>query len=112
MNEIYGTTESEWQIGTIQQTPNFLIYQIGFGKKEGLKYQFVRENSDNIIQKLIDNDLENSGVRFKRIVRYYNHIDGYDCIFFIKPRAKRYWLNSIALRDADDTFMDLKAAGY
>ncbi|MGB0982406.1 MAG: HsdM family class I SAM-dependent methyltransferase [Saprospiraceae bacterium] len=112
MNEIYGTTESEWQIGTIKQTPNFLIYQIGFGKKDGLKYQFVRENSDNIIQKLIDNDLENSGVRFKRIVRYYNHIDGYDCIFFIKPRAKRYWLNSIALRDADDTFMDLKAAGY
>jgi type I restriction-modification system DNA methylase subunit len=112
MNEIYATEESEWQIGTVKQTSNFLVYQIGFGKKDGLKYQFIREESDDTIQSLIDNDLENSGVRFNRIVKYYNHIDGYDCIFFIKPRAKRYWLNSIALRDADDTFMDLKKSGY
>ena len=39
----------------------------------------------------------------KRIVRKYDN----DRIVIVKPRQFRYWIKSIALRDADDTFADI-----
>lgn len=43
-----------------------------------------------------------------RIFRLYEQ----NVIFMIKPNQKRYWLRSIALRDADETMLDLLAQGY
>jgi len=43
-----------------------------------------------------------------RILRLYDH----NVIFMIKPDQKRYWLRSIALRDADETLVDLLGQGY
>jgi hypothetical protein len=45
----------------------------------------------------------------KRVLHYYN---GENKICLIKPKQLRYWLRSIAVRDADDTFTDLIEAGY
>lgn len=49
-----------------------------------------------------------SRVFMNRILRLYDH----NVIFMIKPAQKRYWLRSIALRDADETLVDLLAQGY
>lgn len=111
MNEIYETDTQTWQIGTVTQTPNFTIYRIGFGEKESLKYQYEKEKTDDVFA-FISNDLQNAGVRFTRVVRYYKHENGFDFVCFIKPNARRYWLNSIALRDAGNTYMDFKKAGF
>lgn len=43
-----------------------------------------------------------------RILRLYEG----NIIFMIKPDQKRYWLSSIALRDADETLVDLLKQGY
>lgn len=43
-----------------------------------------------------------------RILRLYEK----NVIFMIKPNQKRYWLRSIALRDADETMIDLLEQGY
>lgn len=43
-----------------------------------------------------------------RILRIYEQ----NIIFMIKPNQKRYWLRSIALRDADETLVDLLGQGY
>ncbi len=43
-----------------------------------------------------------------RILRLYDR----NVIFMIKPNQKRYWLRSIALRDADETLIDLLEQGY
>jgi Eco57I restriction-modification methylase len=43
-----------------------------------------------------------------RILRIYEQ----NVIFMIKPNQKRYWLRSIALRDADETLVDLLRQGY
>jgi len=43
-----------------------------------------------------------------RILRIYEQ----NVIFMIKPNQKRYWLRSIALRDADETLVDLLKQGY
>jgi hypothetical protein len=43
-----------------------------------------------------------------RILRIYQG----NVIFMVKPNQKRYWLRSIALRDADETLIDLLHQGY
>mgnify|MGYP002409377650 FL=1 len=43
----------------------------------------------------------------RRIVRVYHK----NVIFIYKPNQKRYWLRSIAIRDADETFLDLYKQG-
>ena len=43
-----------------------------------------------------------------RIARMY---DG-SFIFLLKPDPLRYWLRSVALRDADETLADLRSAGF
>jgi len=48
------------------------------------------------------------GLDVTRIARIY---DG-ACVYLIKPNRLRYWLRSIALRDADETLADLVAQGY
>ena len=47
-------------------------------------------------------------LRVTRIARIY---DG-SFIFLIKPDRLRYWLQSVALRDADETLADLRAQGF
>jgi len=48
------------------------------------------------------------GLTITRVARLY---DG-ACIYLIKPDRLRYWLRSIALRDADETFADLAEQGF
>ena len=43
-----------------------------------------------------------------RILRIYEQ----NVIFIVKPNQKRYWPRSIALRDADETLVDLLGQGY
>lgn len=49
-----------------------------------------------------------AGLNVTRIARIY---DG-ACIVLIKPDRLRYWLRSVALRDADETLADLSAQGF
>lgn len=48
------------------------------------------------------------GLNVTRIARIY---DG-ACIYLLKPDRLRYWLRSIALRDADETLSDLSEQGF
>ncbi|MEA1991353.1 MAG: SAM-dependent methyltransferase, partial [Thermodesulfobacteriota bacterium] len=48
------------------------------------------------------------GLDVTRIARIY---DG-ACIYLLKPDRLRYWLRSIALRDADETLADLAEQGF
>ncbi|MBI3922736.1 MAG: N-6 DNA methylase [Armatimonadetes bacterium] len=49
-----------------------------------------------------------SGLTVTRIARIY---DG-PCIYLLKPDRLRYWLRSLALRDADETLTDLWEQGF
>lgn len=48
------------------------------------------------------------GLNVTRVARLY---DG-ACIYLLKPDRLRYWLRSIALRDADETLADLAEQGF
>lgn len=110
LNPIYAKNGKSWQCGNFYQTHSFTIGQFGYGPNKGLSFQ-VLDELDDIINPLIYNSTSHRGAVFTRVCRIYKHIDGYDCVFLIKPSAVRYWLNSIALRDADETFVDLRQAG-
>ncbi|MCB0737535.1 MAG: N-6 DNA methylase [Bacteroidetes bacterium] len=111
LNDIYEQETNAWQTGKIVITKTAIICQIGFGKKGQLKTE-VRDTWDVELKNLLVNNAANRSISYKRIVKYYEHIDGFDCVFLIKPNANRYWLKSIALRDADDIFKDFKKEGY
>jgi hypothetical protein len=50
----------------------------------------------------------NASLNVTRICRMYDR----NFIFLIKPDRLRYWMRSIALRDADETLVDLRAQGF
>lgn len=47
-------------------------------------------------------------LQISRIVRLYEK----NVIYLIKPNLLRYWIRSIAIRDADETFAELREQGY
>lgn len=47
-------------------------------------------------------------LRIVRVVRYYEN----NVILFVKPDRLRYWIKSTAIRDADDTLVDLQKQGW
>lgn len=61
----------------------------------------------NRLNTLLTNQHESS-LHISRIARIY---DG-PFIFLLKPDRLRYWLRSIALRDADETLVDLRNQGF
>ena len=111
LSSIYAKNGKSWQAGKIYQNHSFTIYQFGFGKNGVLKIDF-HEFLDDEMKQIVENEFSNKGANYKRVVRIYKHIDGFDCIYLVKPHALRYWLKSIALRDADETFIDFKREGY
>ena len=63
------------------------------------------------LQSRLDNLLhEKNGetLRVTRIARIYDD----NFIFLLKPERLRYWLPSVALRDADETLADLRTQGF
>ena len=64
----------------------------------------VPGNLDN----LVDNP-QGTRVLYKRIIKLYPQKD---MVYLIKPKTVRYWLKSIALRDASEVFTDLVSSGY
>lgn len=55
---------------------------------------------------VFDNSRES--LRTVRVVRYYHE----NVVFIVKPDRLRYWIKSTAIRDADDTLVELQRQGY
>lgn len=118
INPIHAENDMLWQIGEVYKTPDegFIAYQFVFGKeKESSPFEIRISNRKELYKEfeiLTTNVAENRGVVYERIIRWYGNTDEYDYVVFIKPNAKRYWLKSIALRDADETVWDYFKEGY
>ena len=118
VNPMHAEDEMFWQVGDVYETPEktFIIYQFIFGVKKENNHFGVKKISihelDKQLHNVIFNDEENISAVFTRITRIYGSQDDYDYLILIKPTATRYWLNSIALRDADETIWDYYEAGY
>ena len=78
-------------------------YVFGKGKADWSGADELKGKVDALLR-----DKRGGGLNVTRIARLY---DG-ACIYLLKPDRLRYWLRSVALRDADETLADLAAQGF
>ncbi len=88
------------------ETDSYICFPFFFGEKPNIDFS-NSDQAEKHIEQLVQKDLGIS-LRLTRIVRLYED----NIIYLIKPKKLRYWLKSIALRDADETFTDLRKQGY
>ncbi len=88
------------------ETDSFICYPFYFDSKPQINFS-NSEQAENYINELVQKHFGVS-LRVTRILRIYEG----NVIYLIKPKKLRYWLESIALRDADETFSDLRKQGY
>ena len=77
-----------------------------FGKPPSLSW--LAEERDDRLKKVIYEDKKHQYLRTVRVLRFYSE----NVILLVKPDRLRYWLSSIAIRDADETLVDLRRQGY
>jgi hypothetical protein len=109
LNSIYQTEEKSFQL--------FKILDVG--KYYALHFEYSPDNIQNTVEETDDLEQyltqiiptqknDQSAVHIQRIMKVY----GNDCVLLVKPKQLRYWLPSIALRDADEVFADYIKARY
>ncbi|MGV8134123.1 MAG: class I SAM-dependent DNA methyltransferase [Mangrovibacterium sp.] len=84
----------------------FIAYPFVLGDKPEIDIPSSIEAIESKLRNLIDAK-RGYNLWIKRIVKVYHK----NVIFLYKPKQKRYWLPSIAVRDADETFVDLYKQG-
>ena len=76
-----------------------------FGNKPEVSW--LGKGKEEALQKLVY-DSSRESLRLIRVVRFYEE----NVILIIKPDRLRYWIQSTAIRDADDTLADLRQQGW
>ncbi len=92
--------------GEYLETDSYICFPFYFGEKPIIEFE-DQDQAEKAIETLVEKNLGIS-LRTVRIVRLYEG----NVVYLIKPKKLRYWLRSIALRDADETFSDLRKQGY
>lgn len=85
---------------------NMVCYPFYFGKKPKIEFNNL-EKFEQHLEKLIQRK-QGKSLYISRIVRLYEG----NVIYLIKPNKLRYWIRSIAIRDADETFIELRGQGF
>ena len=103
INAIY--KDNPLQALTPQTWPGSICQAFAFGesKIDWSRVDELRGKLDTLLH-----DQQGTTLHVTRIARIY---DG-NFIFILKPDRLRYWLRSVALRDADETLSDLRAQGF
>ncbi|WP_288243998.1 N-6 DNA methylase [uncultured Chryseobacterium sp.] len=106
LNSLFETSQKRYFQKSIFQTELFVCSVFEY-TSQTIFTNLNDIKSEEYIAELVYNKL-GTNYRINRVVKIY---DG-DLIYLIKPKELRYWLQSIALRDADETIVDLYNAGY
>ena len=69
---------------------------------------WLSEQPEDELRKLIYDDKKYKHLRTIRVLRFYSE----NFLLLVKPDRLRYWIRSIAIRDADETIIDLRQQGY
>lgn len=85
---------------------SFICYPFCYGDVPQIEFP-DKNKIVPFLEKLLHRQ-QGSRLFVNRILRMYEQ----NVIFMVKPNQKRYWLRSIALRDADETLIDLLGQGY
>ena len=105
LNSIYQVDERKFKPLSPIHTISYTCYPFAYGD-----YLLIPEISSKIKEGDLSELIENrkDSIHYRRILRLYQK----DLVFLVKPKTLRYWLKSIALRDASDVIIDLVNSGY
>lgn len=103
-NSIYKKGEKEQKLKKITISNTCFALEFCYG--ENVNYEGIVESEEDI-DSIIKNNISRNAI-VNRVLRIYTE----NTITLIKPKNLRYWLKSIALRDADEVFDDMINAGY
>ena len=107
LNSVYGKSEKSFYLNKIYDWGEFYITEFNYGSEEKkTDFEKIDELTDNL-KSLITNELGRN-FQLQRIIR----INERNKFSFLKPKSLRYWLRSIAIKDADEVFSGLVKAGY
>lgn len=104
-NSIYKKDNKEQRLRKVFSGSDFYALEFYYSN-ESYETKF-KENADFEIEDIIKNNISSNAI-VNRVLKIY----GENTITLIKPKNLRYWLKSIALRDADDVFNDMIKNGY
>ncbi|MCG7851052.1 MAG: hypothetical protein MIO92_00865, partial [Methanosarcinaceae archaeon] len=76
-----------------------------FGERPNLRW--LTEHPEDELRKLIYRE-NHEHLRTVRLLRLYSE----NVLLLVKPDRLRYWIGSTAIRDADETLLDLRRQGY
>ena len=104
INELYADGGNSFKLTDIIQfeKENLLGALFSYDEKENVDFKITSEKEVTQIDGLINFDI-NESLTATRIIQYYAP----NKVLFVKPNQKRYWLASIAYRDADSVFADI-----
>ena len=105
--ELLNSTYDDFKPLNSFKTESFIGCSFYFkDKPQKILIKNSKELDENLFS-IINNKI-GQNINIKKILRFY---DG-NVIYLIKPKQYRFWLKSIAVRDADETFADLVKMGY
>jgi SAM-dependent methyltransferase len=105
LNPIYGNDGRQFKALAPIRTLSYTCFPFIYGK-QGFSPEISSKIKEGDLSGLIEN--QKDSVHYHRILRLYQK----DIVFLVKPNTLRYWLKSIALRDASDVMIDLVNSGF
>jgi N-6 DNA Methylase len=108
LNSVYEESGKCYFLKKIYDWGAFYITEFNYGKPTGELGDAKKINElTEHIESLIETKYR-PNVLLIKILKLYEK----DRVYLIKPKTLRYWLRSIAIKDADEVFSDLIDAGY
>lgn len=107
LNSIYEQSNKSFYLKKIYDWREYCMTEFGYGKNS--EFEGIEKGSeiDEEIKSLVEAKYDEN-VYLVKVVKIYQK----NRVLILKPKSLRFWLRSIALKDADEVFSDLIKAGY
>lgn len=105
LNSIYKNDGCSFRASKPIKTLSYTCFPFIYGTKE-YSPEIPEKIRKGDLSELMENRQE--PVYYRRILKLYQK----DIVYLIKPHTLRYWIKSVALRDASDVMVDLVNSGY
>ena len=107
LNSVYAEGKKQFYSYKPVATASYICCPFAYGNPDKPFLIPQKEIEEGNLTILMENNKGENSL-YRRILKIY----GNNIVYLIKPKILRYWLKSVALRDASETFIDLVKSGY
>jgi hypothetical protein len=109
LNSVYDNDNKAFRLFKILDAGKYYALHFEYTNKKYKEELEYTTDLESYIQEIIPTEKKNGKrTHTQKVLKVF----GKDTIILVKPKQLRYWLQSIALRDADETFADYIKARY